>query len=161
MPGDHTSDSNPSSPESSGSEGQPNASGSGKKKLAKVAKPRLTATQKNTNHKDAENKRRTAIRERFTELSHMVPGTVGQERSEQVMLSKTTDFLKDMISEQRQLEVLAQAQGIRLDENERIKDNDYGGPHWRPKNMEAYEASKAKKVVGGSHAAEQADGDDD
>jgi len=118
------------------------------KKSTKVSKPRLTASQKNFNHKDAENKRRTAIRERFTELSHMVPGAMGQERSEQVMLGKTADYLKDMLLEQRRLEVLADNQGIQMDEAGRLRDDDLGGRNWRGRNMEQYEASKLKQGSG-------------
>jgi hypothetical protein len=119
---------------------------SGSAKKSKSTKPRLTASQKNFNHKDAENKRRTAIRERFTELSQMVPGAQGQERSEQVMLGKTTDFLKDMLQEQRRLEALADSQGIHLDASTRMRDDDLGGPNWVQPNMAAYEASKQKKI---------------
>lgn len=130
---------------------------SGSAKKSKSTKPRLTASQKNFNHKDAENKRRTAIRERFTELSEMVPGAQGQERSEQVMLGKTTDFLRDMLREQRRLEALADAQGIPLDASTRIRDDDMGGPQWVQPNLAAYEASKQKK----SGADSQNPGKDD
>ena len=125
------------------------------KKSGKSSKPRLTASQKNFNHKDAENKRRTAIRERFTELSNMVPGALGQERSEQVMLGKTTEFLRDMLMEQRRLEAIADDQGIPLDEAGRLRDDDLGGPQWKPKNMAQYEASKQKKNAAGGQAGSQ------
>ncbi|KAL8243944.1 hypothetical protein R6Q59_010202 [Mikania micrantha] len=144
------SDSEASSPTSSvQSDGPTNngkPSGPTKKKSGKSSKPRLTATQKNTNHKDAENKRRNAIRERFTDLSRMVPGAEGQERSEQVMLGKTTEFLKEMLEEQRRLEDLAEQRGIMLDEKNRLQDTDYGGSKWAPINMDAYHAAKAKKL---------------
>ncbi len=147
------------------SEDQPSAtkSNSGKdKKPGKGAKPRLTASQKSFNHKDAENKRRTAIRERFTELSQMVPGALGQERSEQVMLVKTADFLKDMLKEQRRLEAMAADQGIRLDEGAQMRDDDFGGPRWKSKNMDLYEASKHKKGAGGGgRSVSQGDEDND
>lgn len=131
------------------------------KKPTKGSKPRLTASQKNFNHKDAENKRRTAIRERFTELSHMVPGAQGQERSEQVMLAKTTDFLKDMLVEQRRLEAIACERGIRLDEAEKLKDTDLGGSRWKGKNMEQYENSKQKKGTGSGQNASLGDEDNE
>lgn len=121
------------------------SSSSSKKKASKSAKPRLTASQKNTNHKDAENKRRNAIRERFTELSKMVPGAEGQERSEQVMLGKTAEYLKDILQQQRELEALASQRGIVVDDPKKLRDDDFGGPDWRPKNLEAYEATKVKK----------------
>ncbi|KAJ9636109.1 uncharacterized protein PV06_04233 [Exophiala oligosperma] len=119
--------------------------GSSSKKNSKVAKSRLTEDQRNFNHKDAENKRRTAIRERFTELSRMVPGALGQEKSEQAMLSKTADYLREMMEEQRKLEAIADSQGIQIDDAGRLKDEDYGGPNWRQLNMEQYEASKQMK----------------
>ena len=78
-----------SSPASSPASESQQASGTKpSSKKVKSSKPRLTASQKNFNHKDAENKRRTAIRERFTELSNLVPGAQGHERSEQIMLVK-------------------------------------------------------------------------
>jgi Helix-loop-helix DNA-binding domain len=140
--------STPASSDASDSQ-QPRTSNSSKKR-SKANKPRLTAVQKNTNHKDAENKRRNAIRERFTELSHMVPGAEGQERSEQVMLAKTTEYLRRMLREQRHLEMMADARGVTLPENDRLKDSDYGGKHWRPIYMEEYREQKAKKAGNGT-----------
>ncbi|KAH0835136.1 hypothetical protein AYO21_10300 [Fonsecaea monophora] len=149
------SESNTSSRESTpASDTQPNTSKSGSaKKANKVSKPRLTASQKNFNHKDAENKRRTAIRERFTELSQLVPGALGHERSEQIMLGKTTEFLRSMILEQRRLEEQAQKQGIAIEDGERLREDDFGGPKWRARNMEQYEAGKQKKEAGDSQQA--------
>ncbi|KIW74588.1 hypothetical protein Z517_11358 [Fonsecaea pedrosoi CBS 271.37] len=148
-------ESNTSSRESTpASDTQPNTSKSGSaKKANKVSKPRLTASQKNFNHKDAENKRRTAIRERFTELSQLVPGALGHERSEQIMLGKTTEFLRSMILEQRRLEEQAQKQGIAIEDGERLREDDFGGPKWRARNMEQYEAGKQKKEAGDSQQA--------
>lgn len=141
------SDSEGSSRSSSPQSDNPaNTSKSGsRKKNGKASKPRLTASQKNTNHKDAENKRRNAIRERFTDLSKMVPGATGQERSEQVMLGKTTEFLKEMLIEQRKLEGIAEQRGVILDEKDKLKDTDYGGSKWQHMNMDAYHATKVKK----------------
>ncbi|KIW11092.1 hypothetical protein PV08_10391 [Exophiala spinifera] len=139
-------------PEDNSNAGEP---GSGSRKNSKVTKPRLTEDQRNFNHKDAENKRRTAIRERFIELSRMVPGTLGQEKSEQVMLSKTADYLREMMEEQRNLEALADSRGIHIDDAGRLKDEDYGGPRWKQPNMEQYEASKQRK--GGSNEYEEND----
>ncbi|KIW88891.1 uncharacterized protein Z519_10375 [Cladophialophora bantiana CBS 173.52] len=143
------------------SDAQPTPSkSSSTKKANKVSKPRLTASQKNFNHKDAENKRRTAIRERFTELSHLVPGALGHERSEQVMLGKTTEFLRNMIIEQRRLEEMAQKHGLAIEDGERLREDDFGGPKWRARNMEQYEAGKQKKEVGESQQANY-QGDDE
>ncbi|KIW61525.1 hypothetical protein PV05_01636 [Exophiala xenobiotica] len=159
-----TGDATESAPSSRASSGEPEANNSiGKaasssKKSSKTSKPRLTASQKNFNHKDAENKRRTAIRERFTELSHMVPGAMGQEKSEQVMLNKTTEYLKQMLEEQRRLEAMADRQGIPIDDAGRLRDDDLGGPTWQPRNMEHYEASKQKR---GDGSEQNADDDND
>ena len=135
-------------PESSDSEHQPTSSSKKKPK----PKQRLSAVQKNTNHKDAENKRRNAIRERFTELSAMVPGTQGQERSEQVMLQKTSEFLQRQLAELRHLEIMADRQGINIDEH-RLKDSDYGGARWKHPAMDDYRQQKAKKEKSGVQTA--------
>lgn len=141
--------SSPGSSDLSDSGTQRRTSTSGKKR-AKASKPRLTAVQKNTNHKDAENKRRNAIRERFTELSRMVPDAEGQERSEQVMLTKTTDFLRKMLREQRHLEIMADARGVQVNRDVKMKENDYGGKEWTAVYMEEYRAQKAKKAGNGN-----------
>lgn len=147
-----------SSPES-GSQSTKLPNGSAKKS-SKSTKPRLTASQKNFNHKDAENKRRTAIRERFTELSTLVPGALGQERSEQVMLGKTTEYLREVLQEQRRLERLADAQGIHIDPSKRLTDEDYGGSKWKEPNMDQYEAAKRKRAgTGGDDIKDE--GEDD
>lgn len=135
--------------------------GSTKKSKSKVSKPRLTASQKNFNHKDAENKRRTAIRDRFTELSQMVPGAAGQERSEQVMLVKTSEFLREMLMEQRRLEELADERGVKCEG--RLTEDDYGGERWKSPNMDAFEKDKKKekKEQSGGGAGQMGDEDDD
>lgn len=124
--------------------------GSAKKRNSKSSKPRLTAVQKNTNHKDAENKRRTAIRDRFTELSQLVPEAAGQERSEQVMLAKTKDYLQAALEEIREMEHIAQQQGIPLPDDARLRDSDYGGPRWKQPHLAKYEKSKNKKLAKGT-----------
>jgi heteromeric Ino2p/Ino4p transcription factor len=135
-------------------------SGSTRRK-SKANKPRLTATQKNTNHKDAENKRRNAIRERFTDLSHMVPGTEGQERSEQVMLQKTADFLRRQIMELRQLEAMADNRRVPVQDDERLKETDFGGSAFKQPHMEEYRAQKAKKTANGLQTAMEGDDGED
>ena len=148
MSGTDMADSDSSSSERSDS--QPTSGNAQpKRRQSKSNKPRLTAHQKNTNHKDAENKRRNAIRERFTELSNMVPGCQGQERSETNMLKSTADYLESLLTEQRQLEALAAQRGIPIDDEDRLKDNDFLGPRWISPHMDEYSASKAKKEGGG------------
>jgi len=139
----------------------PSNPGSSKRKSSKTTKPRLSAVQKNTNHKDAENKRRNAIRSCFTDLAGMVPGTQGQERSEQVMLSKTTEHLRDQLKEQRELEAELERRGIALNPDEKLTDRDYGGPNWDQPNMRAYEAAKNKKTSSIAGHRNDQDGDDE
>lgn len=91
----------------------------------------------------------------------MVPGTMGQERSEQVMLVKTTDHLKEMLQEQRRLEGLAEAQGISIEDIERLRDDDYGGSQWSQPNMAAYEMSKQKRTGTDSQAFTKDEEDND
>jgi len=148
-----------SSPDSAGqSTGDPSTPGS-KKRTSKSSKPRLTAYQKNTNHKDAENKRRTAIRENFTSLSQTVPGTEGQERSEQVMLVKTKEFLRDGIDEIRRLELEAASKGIPVSDVGQMRDNDYGGPKWKQPNLDKYHKAKLKKASKSGSVQDDADGE--
>lgn len=153
--------SNPDTPPQSpgGDEDEDSKTPGTKKRNSKSSKPRLTAVQKNTNHKDAENKRRTAIRERFTELSQLVPDALGQERSEQVMLVKTRDYLQSSIAEIRQLTELAQQQGIPIPDEMRMNDFDYGGSKWKEPNMAKYEKSKTKKLAKGGSALDDLDGE--
>jgi len=135
-----------------------------RKRSSKSSKPRLTAVQKNTNHKDAENKRRNAIRERFTELSQLVPEAHGQERSEQVMLAKTKAFLHDSVREIRKLETFAAQQGILLDDKGKLKDSDFEGRAWKQPNLEKYEKAKSKKSLRGGgfqDAADDGEAEDD
>jgi len=149
-----------SSPDSaSQSPGDPSTTPGSKKRNSKSSKPRLTPHQKNTNHKDAENKRRTAIRENFTTLSQVVPGTEGQERSEQVMLVKTKEYLVDSIKEIRQLELEAQQRGIPVSDNGRMKDSDYGGPKWKQPNLDKYHKAKSKKASKSGSIQDDADGE--
>ena len=145
-------------PESSESERESSGAPSSSRKK-KASKPRLTPHQKNTNHKDAENKRRNAIRERFTELSSMVPGTKGQERSEQVMLQKTGAFLRRQIRELRQLEAMADQAGIAIDADKKLKDTDYGGGAWKQPHMDDYRQQKARKAASGIQTAKDEDDD--
>lgn len=91
----------------------------------------------------------------------MVPGAEGHERSEQVMLGKTTEFLKDMIIEQRRLEKIADEQGIRLDDGRRLRDDDYGGSQWRALNMDQYEAGKQKRGSASEQNDKQENEEDD
>jgi hypothetical protein len=115
-------------------------------RATKVSKPRLTAYQKNTNHKDAENKRRNAIRDQFLELSKIVPDTLGQDRSEYVMLQKTVAYIKEAVEKRRSLIVAVEARGEMVSEDMKISDQDWKGPKWRPKNLEEWCRTKKKDI---------------
>ena len=111
----------------------------------KVSKPRLTAHQKNTNHKDAENKRRNAIRDQFLTLSRIVPGTEGQERSEHVMLQKTVAHLKEVMEERRELVSRIEARGGRVADELKLHEHDWGGKDWAPRGVEEWERIRGIK----------------
>ena len=66
------------------------------------------------------------------------------------MLTKTTDFLRKMLREQRHLEMMADARGVQVDRDVKMKENDYGGKEWTAVYMEEYRAQKAKKAGSGN-----------
>lgn len=113
---------------------------------AKASKPRLTAHQKNTNHKDAENKRRNAIRDQFLELSRIVPGAKGQERSEYLMLQKTVSYLKKAMEERRELVQEIEKRGGTVEDNVKLGEENWGGKEWRPKGLEEWCKAKGKDI---------------
>jgi len=113
---------------------------------AKTSKPRLTAHQKNTNHKDAENKRRNAIRDQFLELSRIVPGAKGQERSEYVMLQKTVSYLKKAMEERRELVQAIEKRGGIVEDDVKLGEENWGGKEWRPKGLEEWCKAKGKDI---------------
>lgn len=111
-----------------------------------LPKLRLTADQKNTNHKDAENKRRNAIRDQFFALSEIVPGAKGQERSEYVMLKKTVKCLKAEMDERRRLVKELEGRGGLVQEDMRLGEEDWGGKAWMQKGLEEWCKSKGKDI---------------
>ena len=115
-------------------------------KPSSASKPRLTAHQKNTNHKDAENKRRNAIREQFTELASLVPGAEGLERSEYVMLKKTVAHFREEATERRKLVQELQRNGIEVDDELILGEEQYGGMQWKTTNVDEFEAAKRKRI---------------
>ena len=120
----------------------------GSNKKSKSTRTPLSEVQKSTNHKDAENKRRNAIREQFTELSNLVPGTEGQQRSEHLMLQATVDFLKEQTMKARELEQEITAHGGQLPLEEMMRDDEWGGPDFVPRNVMEHEAAKVRRTVG-------------
>lgn len=145
-----------STPDSAGQ--SPDVNGTPRARSSK-SKARLTSHQKNTNHKDAENKRRTAIRARFTELSQLVPNAENQERSEQVMLTKTKDYLEEITDQCRQLENHARQNGIYIPEEFRTRDTEYGGSKWKQPNLAKYEKARNKKIAKGTALPDDDDGE--
>jgi hypothetical protein len=135
-----------SSPGTSDSESATSRRKSPASRATKPSKPRLTAHQKNTNHKDAENKRRNAIRDQFLELSKIVPDTLGQDRSEYVMLQKTVAYIKEAVEKRRRLIAAAEARGEMFSEDMKMSDQDWRGPKWRPKNLEEWCKTKKKDI---------------
>lgn len=133
-PDSTTEDDDPQSPSQPGSS-----------KKSKSSRAPLSEQQKSTNHKDAENKRRTAIREQFTELSKLVPGAEGHERSEYLMLQMTIEHIKTQTEEARRLEDEIVKLGGTVADGERIGDDEWGGSKWDPKNVREYDAAKARK----------------
>ncbi len=125
---------------------------------AKSSKPRLTAYQKNTNHKDAENKRRNAIRDQFLELSQIVPGAKGQERSEYVMLQKTVNYLKEVMEDRRKLIGEIEQRGGKIEEGDKLTDEDWGGKQWNPKGLQEWCKSKGKDINKLDEEDEEEDG---
>jgi hypothetical protein len=135
-----------SSSETSDSESATSRRKSPTSRATKASKPRLTAHQKNTNHKDAENKRRNAIRDQFLELSKIVPDTLGQDRSEYVMLQKTVAYIKEAVEKRRTLIAAAEARGEIVSGDMKMSDQDWRGPKWRPKNLEEWCRTKKKDI---------------
>lgn len=116
------------------------------KSTAAATKPRLTAHQKNTNHKDAENKRRNAIREQFTELASLVPGAEGLERSEYVMLQKTIAHFRDEVEERRRMVTELQKKGAAVERDLVLGEEQYGGGKWKTGNLEEFERARRKRI---------------
>ena len=123
---------------------------SGSNKKSKSSRMPLSETQKSTNHKDAENKRRNAIREQFTELSRLIPGAEGHERSEYLMLQMTIAFMKEQSIEARKLEQEIVSHGGNVMMEEKMRDDEWGGPDFTPRNAMEYDAAKARRSAGGS-----------
>lgn len=74
-------------------------------------RPRLSEQEKKNNHIASEQKRRMAIREGFDRLTEIVPGLEGQGRSENIVLKKSVDHMRDVLNERQQLIKQIQALG--------------------------------------------------
>jgi hypothetical protein len=80
------------------------------------------------------------------ELSRIVPGTLGQDRSEYVMLQKTVAYLKEAVEKRRNLIAVAEARGETVREEMKLSDQDWGGQKWKPKNLEEWCRAKKKDI---------------
>lgn len=63
------------------------------------------------NHVDSERKRRDGIRDSFIELTKLVPGTKGSERTEGFLLRMYNEYAKEMIDERLYLIEQLEGQG--------------------------------------------------
>ena len=138
--------SSPSSDGSSPAEGSATQS-QNKKKSNKPSKARLTSDQKNTNHREAENKRRDGLREQYEKLAQQVPGAENDSKSEERLLSKTADYVEEQIVAVRKLIAEYDAKGMAVPDDIRnlLGDDDFGGPSWKSPHMDEYEAKKAQR----------------
>ncbi|KPI44439.1 uncharacterized protein AB675_8390 [Cyphellophora attinorum] len=137
------------------------------KKKQKPSKARLTSEQKNTNHRDAENKRREGIHIQQEALSKLIPGAENDAKSEERLLTKTADYLEESYLDIRRMIAECDAKGIPVPDEIRhfLKDDDFGGPNWKTPNMDAYEAKKqkaeAKKVKPNGRSVDKSASPDD
>jgi hypothetical protein len=131
----------------SGSEASsPYTSQQHQKKSSKPSKARLTSAQKNTNHRDAENKRRDGIRGQFETLADMVPECHGQAKSEYVMLTNTAQYIENGLDDIRELVRHLDARGLPVKEEWRklITDKDFGGANHHTPAMNEYAMKKQR-----------------
>jgi Helix-loop-helix DNA-binding domain len=110
------------------------------------SKPRLTAHQKSDNHKEAENRRRNGIRDQYVALSHLVPGTEGQAKSEEKMLVKTAEYMKQLLEDRRALTAQLEAVGGEASDL-MLSDSEWGGPEWDPKCENEYWKRRAERIA--------------
>lgn len=117
-----------------------------KKKSSKPSKARLTSAQKNTNHRDAENKRRDGIRDQFQQLSNIVPGCEGMAKSEQFVLTTTGDYIEKSLTNCREIMAEMERRGLPIDPKWRamLTDEDFGGSNHQTPAMAEYEAKKQR-----------------
>ncbi|CAN6613253.1 hypothetical protein TRVA0_005S02322 [Trichomonascus vanleenenianus] len=77
----------------------------------------LTTEEKKANHIASEKKRRAAIREGFDKITAIVPGLEpNQGRSEAIVLTKTVEFLTQLLEENHALNQLAARYNVSLDD---------------------------------------------
>lgn len=138
-----------------------------RKKSSKTSKARLTSAQKNTNHRDAENKRRDGIRTQFENLANMVPGCEGMAKSEQFVLTKTADYLEESLTECREMMKEMERRGLPIKDEWRamLTEEDFGGSNHQTPAMAEYEAKKqraeARKGNGAQRTEKDIDDEDD
>lgn len=131
-----------------------------KKKSSKSSKARLTSEQKNTNHRDAENKRRAGIHIEQETLSALIPGAQNDAKSEERLLTKTADYMEKEHVAIRNMIAECDAKGIVVPDVIRnfLKDDDFGGSRWKTPNIDNFEVKRAKaeaKRVNAANASNQ------
>lgn len=75
-----------------------------------------------------------------------MPDTLGQDRSEYVMLQKTVAYIKEAVEKRRRLIAAAEARGEIVSRDMKMSDQDWRGPKWRPKNLEEWCRTKKKDI---------------
>ncbi|RPA72519.1 hypothetical protein BJ508DRAFT_200847, partial [Ascobolus immersus RN42] len=79
-------------------------------------RPRLSESEKKSNHIASEQKRRMAIREGFDRLTELVPGLEGMGRSESVVLQKTVEYIRKNLEEEQELRRRVRELGISVEQ---------------------------------------------
>lgn len=123
------------------------------------SKARLTPHQKSDNHKEAENRRRNGIRDQYIALSYLVPGTEGQAKSEEKMLVKTAEYMKQLLEDRRALTTQLEAIGGDAGEVQ-LSENEWGGSDWDPKCENEYLKKRAERIAEQGYDEADEAGDD-
>ncbi|KAK4192653.1 hypothetical protein QBC35DRAFT_447022 [Podospora australis] len=89
----------------------------------------LSDAAKKANHIASEQKRRQAIRDRFDDLSVIVPGLAGQARSEGTVLEKTYSYMRKQMLKRRDLIRQLDARGIAVPAS--LRQYDFSPPYFK------------------------------
>jgi hypothetical protein len=75
-----------------------------------------------------------------------VPGTEGQAKSEERMLVKTAEYLRQLLEDRRALTAQLEAVGGDIGDLQ-LSDNEWGGPEWDPKCEKEYSRKRAERIA--------------
>jgi hypothetical protein len=76
----------------------------------------------------------------------LVPGTEGQAKSEEKMLLKTAEYMKELLEDRRALS--AQLVAVGADASDlMLSDSEWGGPEWDPKCEKEYLKKRAERIA--------------